>query len=249
MQLAEIQSAVDTAVKQLRNPGAHKSDDGTIEALKAIGFTKSVNVADVKDHNSHYKAAASFYDSYPIYKFITNHQLTKLQNRFKLVRGPIDQFKGSIPDKNIKELCQAKIDFGDINWNATDKVSQVAELVADALFGKKPSVKDSIFGSDMDFLSSFMDRDKRPRESFSDFVRNKERSGRYRESDSLTLAQMFKENPAVLTIVAGAEAFEKDVPESCPIVAVAVNGGFLIVTAWGDGAQDPDVANARMNLF
>lgn len=237
MQVAEFQSAVDAAVKKLRTPGAYKNDDYTIEAIIAMGFKKAVNVVDVKDHDRNYKAAGSFYESYPIYKFITDHQLKKLQNRFKLVRGQLDQFKGSIPDKNILELSQVKIDFGDIRWDATDAVSQVAELVADALFGKKPSVKDPIFGSDMDFLKGFMERDKRPLKSFSDFVRNKERSGRYRESDSLTLAQMFKENPAVLTIVAGAEAFEKDVPESCPMVAVAVNGGFLIVTAWSNDAQ------------
>jgi len=74
-------------------------------------------------------------ERYPLYKFLTKKQINILCEKWGLVYGPIDKYKGEIPDKNLKEIEDFNVDerylviiynskLENIHWNINDHMDE-----------------------------------------------------------------------------------------------------------------------------
>jgi hypothetical protein len=263
--VAEIHGAVVSAVDKLVNPDAYKGAEDSIRALKQLGFDNSENVADHADYKAAHELATYYRHRYPQFKFITDHQLSKVEKKYGLERGELSRFKGAIPERNIHEMINARVMLGDVDGNygqrfrshsvewfvdgasmtglgglatATRLTSQ--EVVRRRRDGRRN--RDEAY-FEMDVAPSSWSRDIDA--AYRD--RRMEKMMDDRNRQSMSFVEIAAQWPNTVFISADKELFERPAPELDPIVAIAVKGGFLIITAWGDEAQDPDVANARMN--
>lgn len=94
------------------------------ERLRALGFTNTKEVKEaqaeidrlnrLKNDNSEkailIDAIEYFSAKYPNYKFITDESVTKICEKYGLVRGPIHKYIGTVPDKNLKHIEDFKLD-------------------------------------------------------------------------------------------------------------------------------------------
>lgn len=99
--------------------------------LKALGFnnTKECKDADIEidririisEENSSKttlnQAIDYFTAKYPLNKFITEESVVKICNKYGLVYGEINKYLGTVPDKNLKEIENSKIQNEDKLYN------------------------------------------------------------------------------------------------------------------------------------
>lgn len=94
---------------------------------------------------------------------------------------------------------------------------------------------------------------KKPHESggvFDAFEQRAEKMRRQHEERKprmLSFSEVMNERAGSCSITAESKLFVAPVPDLDPIVTVQVKGGYLIVTAWGEEASDPDVINPVNN--
>lgn len=267
----EIHAAVDSADSVLLHYMPY--DRQQAEALKAIGFTKSENYLDYQDHQTGNEHARYYRVKYPYYKFITQHQLDKIAKKYSLASGNINSFKGEIPEKNIYDMMRFRVSYGDLVDER--RLQSFAESVfaeyyntvfntrgglagLSALPGQKfPDVEVSrptvIVGRSFSktyeatiedhFTRQAEAREKQKAEARERKIKQDKERGSY----LMSLEEIQQDRPNCLRITAPAELFDRPNIDLDPIFTVAVNGGFLIVTAWGPEASDPDVINPVMN--
>lgn len=97
--------------------------------LKALGFKNSIDVKNgeieiqrlekIKTENENklilIEAIDYFSFTYPNYKFITDESIEKICNKYKLRFDYVDNFKGEVPETNLKHIEEFKIKESDRN--------------------------------------------------------------------------------------------------------------------------------------
>lgn len=95
--------------------------------LKALGFTNTKEVKEAEaeidrlyqikieneQKDSLIEAINYFSFKYPQYKFITQESVRKICQKYGLVYGIIDRYIGTVPDNNLKQMEEFKIDEQD----------------------------------------------------------------------------------------------------------------------------------------
>ena len=113
--MANIQNSLDTDKEEL----LIKKDK-----LKALGFTTTKEVREgaleearlfnLKNENDKkenlIKAINYFSFKYPFYKFITEDSVKKICEKYNLVYATVDKYIGTVPDKNVEEIENFKIE-------------------------------------------------------------------------------------------------------------------------------------------
>lgn len=90
------------------------------ERLSKFGFNnteyrKKVEIQNVKNWENEEKLRAKkafnyFRSKYPLYKFITKSSVERICKKYDLVYGKVDRYIGNVPEKNIREIENFKIE-------------------------------------------------------------------------------------------------------------------------------------------
>lgn len=272
----EIHLAVDSAADTLLMDAPY--DSSLVQGLQELGFTSAENVNDYNDHAKGNERARYYQQRYPHHKFITKWQMEKIREKYNLMEGSLERFKGAIPAKNITEMMNFRMVRQDIQEKKSDFASVLdtwSRLYEQQMFAsmgipdiitrgraggksfdrvyideakellKRPSVDIKRSYGPPSFEDSFKQQAEKRAEDARE--RQEEMNKRNRGYESLTFAQVNKEFPGAIKITADKALFNAPDPVLDPIVTIDVNGGYLIITAWGDEARDPDVLNQTMN--
>lgn len=239
-----------------------------LERLTSLGFknaqeveplTKIKETVELSEETinlvKHYKK------HYPFNNFITEEQVKEICHKYNLVHGTNDRYKGFVPEKNIREIENFKVREEDTNFlkaielhskggyyvpNGTIYTLENAEIRTRGGYShiflkndvsKYPHHAFQKQASDEWFYAS---------DSYNLFGLNHIESARLIIKDpneSLTICAPVKDmDISGLELIEGYKLQRKiEIPD--PVVLREVRGGYLIVTAWGDEANDPLVMN------
>jgi hypothetical protein len=194
-------------------------------------------IDSLESQKREFEQAVYYKEKYPFLKFITDKQLDRLCKKYSLVYAPVGNYTGNVPDKNLEEIKNARIDEKDfMGVTFTVKMS-------DKEMRKKVVISEERF--------------KIERVRFSPFSELAKEAGfKYPYLDYYTRKTFTKDDSKQgLFIAAGKSQFNLNglkklkptayVPD--PIVFRFVKGGVLVISKWGDEANDPELVVAELN--
>lgn len=266
-QIKEIHGAFYSETQKLYESAQQMNDMKTqkqdvidkAERLKKIGFqgTKEIKEAQEeierlenkqKDNSQKQEiieAINYFSVKYPHYKFITEASVKRICENHGLIYGTIDLYTGTVPDKNLKQLEEFQIKDEDKAYEEIDE-----------------------------FLSSMGVRTNKTNIDYQQYLRTEKRKKRLFPDEDVTGAQAElimrcmeldrREyvQQAPLEIAASSKDFDlkqmdtkefkiinKPIPDPVVLQPVMYNENkyYLVVTAWGDEAEDSEVLNEKHN--
>jgi hypothetical protein len=188
------------------------------EKVKEFGFINAVPVEDYKSVTS----ALEYIKIGMPYRFITEEGIKRVCEKYGLLFGNTRRYLGDIPDKNLEDIQTFKKLY---KRNLSRKNSDDLFLSMESSLlsaGSVPSIFNPFSGSrlreQMDGLATMM---------------------RMEEFMIAAPAEMMKHDPD--------EIKDNHILVDDPIVFKKVKGGYLIVTAWGKEAYDPEITNHHHN--
>lgn len=251
--IEEIHDTFYTEVDRLlESAKVEKSSESTKEELikkcdrlESLGFTNTKEVKEakqeierinkIKRENSQNKELVKvinyFSLHYPQYKFITEDSVKKICEKYGLIYGEVSRYKGTVPDKNLKEIENFKVKDEDclyIEEEITDSGTIWNSKVIDySEFEPKEEQKSGyeIWMQDYRILYNHTRKFKSPLEIAAPqkdfYLRNME-------------IKNFK---------------LQEIPDPVVLHPVQFNKKkyYLVVTAWGVESQDELVVNQKMN--
>ena len=206
----------------------HNIDDFNFKAefLKTIGFTNSIatklysGIVNSSNHIEHYN------ENYKgIYKFIIPAQLERICEKYNLYIRNLNFFLGDIPEKNIKDIINFSIDINDLDIN-----DYYIEQITNNFRFRWSNTK-------IDLATLF--------ETYSKLKINISSNLQIAAVENLFSSEAFKHSKE--RIINNAEIAPKFTVNLDPIVLFKVKHGYLIITAWGDEANDELVVNTNLN--
>jgi hypothetical protein len=220
-----------------------------VESLNRLGFTQAETVRDFNDHKAHHGHAVYYSQKYPQYKFITEHQLAKVETKYKLRTAGLGEYKGNVPERNLHHILQFTADSVDIAYDGHRGVEYGGSFFSvpnDHYWPeRRPSRRrDSRGPNGYRIYETYMDEARYLNNDDYDATRS---SVATQTNQKLSFAEIVNRMPSACQITADEALFTIPDPELDPIVTLAVLGGYLVVTAWGAEASDPDVVNHRNN--
>jgi hypothetical protein len=184
-------------------------------------------------------------------KFITEEQVKNICTKYNLVCGSLDRYKGFVPDKNLKELESF------LKKNKMPRIATVTpydtedteafdiymddyvrkgndwyvvfthKSTGEHAFQQEASMEDGI-----NYYGGAFKEGKKGRISGRIVVK------------TIQICAPLKDMDTEGMELKGYK-LEKHIPD--PVILQPVMGGYLIITAWGDEASDPEVVNEIMN--
>lgn len=252
--IAQIHNEFNSAGDKILDANKKFVDEKKLDKakrLKAVGFFGVSEVVEIDNMVMSQQLSSlieGYLVRYPNNKFITEKQVEKICSKYNLVCAPIDRYIGFVPDVKLKSIEAFRTYFGH-----SDKREQIAESVdwwsiadnkikgeIEHEFGGKIPVGCIVGSSNTKWLQ------KKNGEKFSENVWV--RSYKTVDTDSLFICAPQREMKLSGLKKVGslfARVIVKHFPD--PVVLQPVNGGYLIVTAWGDEASDEIVVNEKMN--
>lgn len=232
---------VDRLLEEAKISKSFAVDEAAInkaERLRQLGFVASkdtvigmdqMNVKESEKRENEakkslIKAIDYFSFKYPMYKFITEESVKRICEKYGLIYGPVNRYTGDVPTKNLIEIERFSISKEDQAW----------EITASMLTSRRDKVVE---------ITSY------------------EMSRRY-NTDSHGFYNSYRAHKCSMEIAAPVKDFNTEgmelkgfklskieVPDPVVLMPVIYNGTkhYLIVTAWGLEASDPDVMNEKMN--
>lgn len=239
----EVRDASENVLKEAKNILKEHQEMAKEKAERLIkeGFKNSkeakvlINLAkSAKTEGDNIDKIKYYQEKYPLYKFILKRDIENICEKYGLVYGEVELFKGFVPEINLKEIENFKIDFEDRQimwggrWGAKGKIGKM--------------------------LSSFSER----RQNILIQGRTltiKEKVGKDKRYQWTRTKRYYFEPIQIIAPVGDMELTGKkivknqivDIPPKDPVVLCPVRGGYLLVTAWGDEASDPIVMNPKLN--
>lgn len=242
--IAEIHNEFDSASEKLLQEAKDLLDGVNTEKaerLKSLGFTQSKPVSETREaqqlkarNEELAKRVDYFRQWYPHNKFITEQAVQQICEKYGLVFGDAQYYRGDVPEKNVKEMEVFSLRKEDIRTESSWEEmitrgfrNSMERVISHGPFGQAIIIRDNdtVFGIDYGFGDEPRRKQKKTKPAFkicapeSDFDMTMLRSVGHR--------------------------LELNVPD--PIVLQPVNGGYLIVTKWGLEASDELVVNEKQN--
>lgn len=231
--------------KKVLNESAKKSMEKG-HRLSAIGFK---NVPEVVHAMSIFvtdkiaKLVEYYFVNYPNNKFITEEQVRGICLKYNLFCGDISLFKGFVPDKNLTQIEEFKIKDQDKNivelrntcvtevslgWYNDNELPKQEYIIAGGVLPATTTIHEEILAK---AISLGVRRDLV-------YIQ------RQRKGSALQICAPLKDMETK-----GMDISEYKISEHHPdpVVLHPVNGGYLIVTAWGDESTDELVVNQTQN--
>lgn len=214
------------------------------ERLQRLGFTNSraaVDADTVKKMKVEKKKQAEtveyFRTFYPNNKFITEELVKKICEKYNLVFGAINHYKGDVPEKNITEMENFKLreedkddcfDYEDYDYHRLETMSSMP-----ALQNLERRINERQFMYERAMM--------RMQTQFP--VYKATPNGKKTQQGFKICAP---ETDFDMTyMIRSGHKIELHIPD--PIVLQPVKNGYLIVSKWGLEAEDADLTNEKMN--
>jgi hypothetical protein len=260
------------------------------DRLKSLGFTSTKEVhlsnaerkkqADVEKENEDKQRIAVaikyFGDKYPLYKFITYNSVRTICEKYGLVLGDVNQYIGTVPEKNIVEIENFMVRDEDLVWfGQLDKHSRGSRILGEVSYStivdKMKKCRDddgdavryiadengleripSLYSSDDEYGDLRIRKDDRGKITMISFdiengVDSSDTHTYFPKSFSIVAPQ--KDFDMRYHTVSDNKLVRKPVPDPVVLQPVMYDKEeyYLIVTAWGDEASDELVVNEKMN--
>jgi hypothetical protein len=228
----EIHNEFETAADKLAESAkqiiaeARSKDASKVERLINLGFKHSNQVSEVKPllekaklSEEQIKLLNDYAKKYPFNKFITEGQVEVVCKKYNLVCGEVDRYKGFVPEKNLREVERFSLKGNDGREIMYQYGSKKQTLKEWYITNSEGFVKNNVIVDNNVFLGDVV---------------------------GLKICAPVKEMDLQgLELKDGYKLEKKHVPD--PVVLQPVNGGYLIVTKWGDEASDPLLTNPIEN--
>lgn len=236
-------------------------DEEKVITLKNLGFVNVPEVKKVEKTRKEKELNQGTIDlilkyslKYPSHKFITEDKIGEICKKYSLVQGDISLYKGFVPKKNLDEIVKFKQTYTFPKMAKFESYNQGFPRKA-RLIDIDHLIEHKSTHNDYHFLS-FKKDGKGFQQSNQDYngtswygsLQDKEGkfidSGRLEIISGYSICAPIKDMDTTNMELKGYK-LERHIPD--PIVLRAVEGGYLIVTAWGDEASDPIVFNEKLN--
>lgn len=191
--------------------------------------------------------------NYPLNKFITVDKVVEICKKYNLMKGPISNYMGFVPEKNVKDMLEFKkrIKKDDLPENFI-KIKKyrhpeldepgIRQLQQKYPDGCIPFNKCNFYSTTITVTIDPITNHKYNSVSVDECEEHKftdwEICAPETDFDTKDLKKrgfFFFKNPTI----------KISIPD--PVVLQPVKGGYLIITAWGDEASDPIIVNEKMN--
>lgn len=229
---SEFEIASDILLKEAKEALAklEKAPEEKIELLSKLGFNQTEEVVQgrkIKQQETLNKQTIDFVTyysvNYPNNKFINGEQIKKICEKYNLVFGNVSDYKGFVPQSKLEQIANFKL------------LKKDEELVA------YYDYNDNLSGFfHIDKLTTVAQKDLKTKGSHREFSVY---SGYYRINPPLMICAPLKDMDIRGKQLEGHKLV--NIPD--PVVLRPVNGGYLILAAWGDEASDPIVVNQQYN--
>lgn len=195
--------------------------------LSSIGFTNSIATKIYSAISENSRVIQEYKNKYAgIYKFILKPQLERVCEKYNLYVRDTKFFLGDIPEKNIKDIMNFKICIDDLPIGEEYKhriIGQVQVSTNSMLFERKsPMITIQDFAK---FQLAGLIEIASIKSLFSDKA--------FEKSNDRIIGEL--------------EIEPKNQVDLDPIVLCRTKHGYLIITAWGDEANDELVLNETLN--
>jgi hypothetical protein len=266
-EVIEIHNEFNIAAEQLLQEAKVIIDNAStknatkVRRLESLGFKQASDVSELKpllqkaEISKEQIEFVNYYRiHYPLNKFITENQVKAICHKWNLVCGPVGRFKGFVPDKNLKEIEGFKLknqdQLGDIVV-FIEKTGKIEQFDMSKVYEGRENdvnylINNYLIHSSWTYIDSYA---KYP--EYTKLIKKKKHiDSRFSEQlniqTSLQICAPVKDmDVSGLELKEGYKLEKKHVPD--PVVLQPVKGGYLILTAWGDEANDENVVNQTMN--
>jgi hypothetical protein len=240
------------------------------DRLKKLGFIRSSEIIESEPAKEH-ELPIYYRETYPFLKFITSGQLENICEKYGLIYAEAKYYTGDIPEKNLREIENSKpLHKKDVEGIA--KITEIELLATRAIERhergyerpsrpfeeKKRKDYDDLLNSASSRLAELISKDPRLGALLSIMTRERP------QSFTRALKTVYGEdvfdvgiNRSGLYITANKELFDltklRIIPDTHeyqvkdPIVFRWCRGGLLIITKWGEEANDPALVIPELN--
>lgn len=238
------------------------------EVTKASDYSKERSMAEVNAKLIEYYSRV-----YPMNKFINEASIKRICEKYGIVKGEVEWFIGEVPEKNLQEIENFSIKDEDAAWvkpsvthhNSTfgsytdprkdvdyqfhldrEKSNKVLEqrYKVDVEYYK---LAEEEYNNNPSATSRWFDMSRPSAPTLLPSCTKKGFKMVAPVSDFDTKKFDLKKTGYDLSKVVDEPDFTINHVIQDPIVSQPVRGGYLIVSAWGDEASDPDVVNQLFN--
>jgi hypothetical protein len=219
--------------------------------LSSIGFQNSIATklySSIAENNHFFRDYEKKY--FGLYKFLLEPQIERICEKYNLYVRDLQYFLGDIPEDNIIQIMNFSVCLDDIKdyhlfyTNNDFNPYQQNKLVVNSLpMFIKNNMEHLILTGYSDYLTARPEQVRIPITSFK----------RFGLTNLLTIASvesLLSPNAFLNSrnrIESKPELAPKHKVELDPIVLFKTAHGYLVITAWGDEANDELVANPKMN--
>lgn len=236
---------------------AEKIDIQKASRLNGVGFvnnplvTKQKNIEEITKTPSEWaKIVMEYKKKFPLHKFISDIDIANICKKYILYMGNVGQYKGFVPDKNLKEIEQFKTKYAEglkkFHINKMEfEYRSVEGYDCRRIEEYVNSKKGNLIGHDLNGIQNFLKYDLLKDSKYGHVT--------ITITDAVELPlfdicapkrDMINNNKWKLINNLFDTKFIY-IPD--PVVLFPVEHGAIIVTAWGDEASDPLVVNELNN--
>lgn len=197
----------------------------TIEDLASLGFKRNKEYIDYEDWKKA-KNVTKYAESYPMHKFITEGAVKKICKKYGLLLADAGDYKSDIPFENQKAIVNFRVNENDLESSYYGSFAS-GGLLSAMLIPRMRWVDGNI---EMDYSSP------------STEIELSNKKDKFSKAKNLKIIAPPSKLKMEGKKIKGHCLIDKD-----PIVLQPVKDGYLIITAWGFEAKDPEVQNPRHN--
>ena len=228
------------------------------DKLFALGFTNTAEVQEaniaienLKKSERLIKTINYFSQKYPLYKFITEESVIKICEKYNLIYGDASKYIGKVPDKNLKEMQNFKVDIIDVCFSRTySRFNNTENYISFMEF--KQEITNKI--SEERHLRGYSKADKEYPIVFKEEIEKRIKNKLYHNYYSfkkynLEIAAPLKDFDMENYEIRNFKISKIEIPDPVVLQPVFFEGQkhYLIVTAWGIEASDEAVVNTIYN--
>ncbi len=202
-----------------------------LNLLEKLGFTNTteyvnyeVKKKEKEQVESERRIIAYYKRKYVLYKYISESGVREICQKYNLVVGRLNDYTGFVPEKNLEEISKFKIDTTDYG-----------DYVSAATWSEEMS-RSVWFTTTAGGMVTYDSDGRRFTQPRSRKKKDKEKTLNFSIAAPLNTMQ----------VSPGYEVVENKIIYDPVVLAPVEKGGYLIVTAWGDEASDPLVANTEV---
>lgn len=265
--VVEIHREFHTAAERLLEDAratileAGKKDVVKVSRLEKLGFKQAAQVTEARpilkkaELSREQIELVKYYSfNYPNNKFITEAQVEAICKKWNLVCGPVDRYRGYVPEKNLAHMegfSLKKKELDALN-EPIYFVSVPNRFLSDGKWQRadiNPShVKSPDYLRNSWHFCEHMLGEHNTYPRFTKITTHFASPELVKQEIGIQICAPIKDmDTEGMGVKSGYKLFSTHIHVPDPVVLHPVKGGYLILTAWGDEASDENVVNQKFN--